>query len=131
LADPKFAPILEAGWLPDLLVLVVVVVGIWNFHKVCQIVCLHVHSFFFVFFLSLVFSLRTCQYCKQCARWKDTLFPHHWGGGKQTSLSLSLTSVIILDNEVVMAGLILIDIMVLNFAPDSIKFLHLGLLWSD
>jgi len=47
------------------------------------------------------------------------------------SKHLSLTSVIILDNEVVMAGLILIDIMVLNFAPDSIKFLHLGLLWSD
>jgi hypothetical protein len=28
LADPKFAPILEAGWLADLLVLVLVVVGI-------------------------------------------------------------------------------------------------------
>jgi hypothetical protein len=49
------------------------------------------------------------------------------------TLSLSLTSVIILDNEVVMARLILIDIMVLNFTPDSIKFLHLHLrlLWSD
>jgi hypothetical protein len=80
--------------------------------------------FFFVFFLSLGFSLRTREYCKQCARQKDTLFPHHWGGGKQTSLSLSLTSVIILVNEVVMAGLILIDIMILNFSPDSIKFLH-------
>jgi hypothetical protein len=42
---------------------------------------------------------------------------------KQTSLSLalSLTSVIILDNEVVMAGLILIDSMILNFTPDSKK----------
>jgi hypothetical protein len=36
-------------------------------------------------------------------------------------LSLSLTSVIILDNEVVMAGLILIDSMILNFTPDSKK----------
>jgi hypothetical protein len=55
LADPKFAPILEARWLAELLFVGVLVEGIWNFHKLYQITCLHAHCFFLFFSFLWVF----------------------------------------------------------------------------
>lgn len=86
-----------AGWLTYLVF--VIVCSSSRYLKLSQtlskLLCLHVHSFFFVFFLSLVFPSRLSQYCKTMCETKRTpcflIIEVVVSKAKQTSLSLSLS----------------------------------------